>query len=119
MFGRSVILCTSIVALVSAATDNRLADAAMQGNKEGVRSLIEQKADVNTAQGDGTTALHWAVYKDDAEMTKMLLAAGANVKAATRVGAITPLMMACKNGNPATTELLLKAGADPNWLTSI
>src|SRR5215469_553202 len=114
MFGRSVILCTSIVALVSAANDNRLADAAMQGNREAVRSLIEQKADVNAAQGDGTTALHWAAYKDDAEMTKMLLAAGANVKAATRVGAITPLMMACKNGNPATTELLLKAGADPN-----
>jgi ankyrin repeat protein len=114
MFGKSVILCSSIVALVSAATDNRLADAAMQGNREAVRSLIEQKADVNAAQGDGTTALHWAVYKDDAEMTKMLLAGGANVKAATRVGAITPLMMACKNGNPATTELLLKAGADPN-----
>ena len=113
MFGRSLILGFSVVALVSAA-DTRLADAAMQGNREAVRSLIEQKADVNGAQGDGSTALHWAVYKDDPEMAKMLLAAGASVKAATRVGAITPLMMASRAGNPATVELLLKAGADPN-----
>lgn len=102
------------VLLASAPGDVRLADAAMQGNLEGVRSLLKHKVDVNAAQGDGMTALHWAAYRDDLEMMKLLLAARANVKSATRVGAITPLLLACNNGNPTTIEALLKADADPN-----
>lgn len=114
MVGKSLILAMSVVAMVSAASDTRLADAAMQGDKDAVRSLIEQKADVNGAQGDGSTALHWAAYKDDIAMAQMLLKAGANVNAATRIGPVTPLFMACKNGNAAMIELLLKAGANAN-----
>jgi ankyrin repeat protein len=114
MFGKGLILCISIVAVVLAASDTRLPDAAMQGDKDAVRSLLDQRVDVNAPQGDGTTALHWAAYKDDVGMAKMLLAAGANVKATTRVGEITPLLMACKNGNAAMIELLLMAGADAN-----
>ena len=101
-------------ALLSAANDTRLSDAAMQGDRDTVRSLIAQKADVNGPQGDGTTALHWAAYKDDVEMARMLLASGASVKAATRIGAITPLFMAAKNGSAPMIEILLKAGADAN-----
>jgi len=101
--------------LLSAATnDTRLADAAMQNDKDAVRSLLKQKADVNAAHGDGATALHWAAYNDDLEMVKTLLAAGANANAATREGAITPLFMACTNGNAAVIETLLKAGANAN-----
>jgi ankyrin repeat protein len=96
------------------AGDARLSEAAMQGDKEAVRSLLKQRGDVDAAQGDGTTALHWAAFRDDLEMAKMLLAAGANVKAATREGAITPLFMACTNGNAAIVEALLNAGAGPN-----
>src|SRR5262245_10363900 len=47
-------------------------DAAMQGNKEAVRALLKQGADVNTAQGDGMTALHWAVQKGDVDLAKTL-----------------------------------------------
>src|SRR6202049_270667 len=47
-------------------------------------------------------------------MWRMLLAAGASVKATTRIGAITPLFMASKNGSAAMIEILLKAGADAN-----
>jgi ankyrin repeat protein len=96
------------------ASDARLSEAAMQGDKEAVRSLLKQRVDVDAAQGDGSTALHWAAFRDDLEMVKMLLAAGANVKAATREGAITPLFMACTNGNAAIIEALLNAGAGPN-----
>jgi ankyrin repeat protein len=98
-----------------AANDTRLADAAEQGDRNTVRSLIAEKADVNSPQGDGTTALHWAAYNDDVEMAKMLTAAGASVKATTRVGWLTPLFMASKNGSAGMVGLLLKAGADANF----
>ena len=63
------------------------------------------------------TALHWAIYHDDPAMAEQLLRAGANVKAANRYG-VTPLSLACTNGNGALVELLLKAGADPNLASS-
>jgi uncharacterized protein len=103
-------LCMAV--LLSAASDSGLSDAAMQGDRDAVHSLLAQKVDVNAPQGDGTTALHWAAYKDDVEMAKMLLAAGASVKAVTRIGAITPLFMASKNGSAPMIDILLKAGAD-------
>lgn len=110
---KSVILGLSMAVLLSAAdTDTRLADAAMRGDKDTVRSLLKQKVDVNAPQGDGATALHWAAFQDDVEMAQLLLNAGANVKAATREGAITPLFMACTNGSAPMIERLLKAGAD-------
>ena len=95
-----------------APSDSPVADAAMQGSRDAVRSLLKQGIDVNTAQGDGLTALHWAAMNDDVEMAQMLIYAGANVKATTRLGAYTPLLMASKNGNASMIETLLNAGAD-------
>src|SRR5207342_2267227 len=100
-------------ALLYAAPSAPVADAAMKGNKEAVRSLIKQAADVNAAQGDGMTALHWAALNGDVEIAKMLLYAGANLKATTRLGAYTPLSMAAKAGSSAIVAEMLKAGADP------
>jgi ankyrin repeat protein len=97
--------------LSSAAGDARLADAAEQDDRSAVRDLLNQKEDVNKAQGDGMTALHWAASNDDLAMVQLLLNAGANVKAETRLGAVTPLFMACKSGNASIVEALLKAGA--------
>jgi len=102
------------LAALTYAADTRVADAAQQGNLDAVRRLIQLKADVNGAQGDGSTALHWAAQKDDVELAKLLLASGANVKATTRLGAATPLFMACHNGNAPMIELLIKSGSDPN-----
>ena len=68
---------------------------------------------MNQAQADGMTALHWAAHRDDLETAKLLVNAGADVKAANRYG-VTPLSLACTNGNEAMVKLLLDAGADPN-----
>src|SRR5436309_3502711 len=109
--GCCVVMLLWVVRLGAAGTD--LADAAMKGNKAAVRSLLQKKADVNAAQTDGTTALHWAVRLDDLETAELLIRSGANVSAATRAGA-TPLQLAATNGNAAMIEKLIKAGADPN-----
>jgi ankyrin repeat protein len=104
-------------ALLHAAAPASLVDAAMQGNRDAVRTMLKQGADVNTAQGDGMTALHWAAQKGDVELAKTLLYAGANVKAATRVGGYTPLLIAAKNGNAPMIETLTTGGADANSAT--
>jgi ankyrin repeat protein len=107
----TVILCIAGLT-VGAAPDTRIADAAMRGDGSAVRALLKEAADVNAAQGDGMTALHWAATKGDAELAQLLLYAGANVKAATRIGGFTPLFMAAENGNAAVLEVLLKAKSD-------
>jgi ankyrin repeat protein len=96
-----------------AASHAPLADAADKLERSKVRTLLAARADVNAAQADGMTALHWAAYQDDVDLAKMLVRAGANVKAANRYG-VTPLSLACTNGNATMVEMLLKAGADPN-----
>ncbi len=110
----SLIAALCMTALMVAATnDARVADLAMKKDKDGVRALLKQAVDVNAAQGDGMTALHWAAMNGDTELAQLLVYAGANVKATTRLGGYTPLAMASKSGNSAVVEVLLKAGADP------
>src|SRR5262245_2850664 len=112
-----LILTLVLGALSPAAGDTRLADAAMQGDKATVQSLIARKVDVNATQGDGMTALHWAAYRNDVEMARVLLQAGASIKATTRLGDYTPLSIAAKTGGSGVIDLLLKAGADVNAAT--
>src|SRR5213078_3620407 len=108
----------ALTALLSAAGSSPVADAAMQGNRDAVTALLKQAADVNAAQGDGMTALHWAAMKNDAELTATLLYAGANVRAKTRIGDYTPLVLAARAGNGAVIPALVAAGADVNAKTS-
>ena len=103
----------SVAGLIGSGPEARLADATKHMDRAGIRALLQQHIDVNTPQIDGSTALHWAAYQDDLETVELLLAAGANVKAANRYG-VTPLSLACTNGNGEMVERLLKAGADPN-----
>ena len=114
---KRVIGCAAAVlisaSMLAAAASSDLADAAMNGNKAAVRSLLLKKADVNAAQVDGTTALHWAVRADDLETADLLIKAGANASAVNREG-VMPLQLAAINGNAAMLEKLVKAGADPN-----
>jgi ankyrin repeat protein len=90
-----------------------LAEAAEQGNKTLIRALLDARADVNAAQVDGMTALHWAVYRDDVETAGLLVRSGAKVNAVNRYG-VPPLSLACTNGNSDLVALLLSAGADAN-----
>ena len=109
-------LCLTML-LWTRTSDAPVADAAMRGEVDVVRVLLRQGADVNAAQGDGMTALHWAAEKGDVEITAMLIFAGANLEAVTRLGDYTPLHLASKAGQGPTAETLLEAGADPNVKT--
>jgi ankyrin repeat protein len=107
-------LCLSIglSAMISAAaSDSPVADAAMRGDRDAVRALLKQGADVSAAQGDGMTALHWAAQRGDSELAAMLIYGGANAGAVTRIGQYTPLHLAAGAGNPGVVDALLKAGA--------
>ena len=104
LVGGSCIILLSIVKLGAANSD--LADAVMNNKRDVVRSLVQQKVDVNAPQADGTTAVAWAVRGDDLETVDLLIRAGADVKAGNRDGA-TPLYLACVNGNAAMIEKLL------------
>ena len=107
--------CTAALALCLCAygANSPVSDAAMKGDKAALRTLLDQKADVNAPQTDGATAIQWAAYRDDLEMASLLISAGANVKLANREGA-TPLYLASIHGNPVMIDKLLNAGADPN-----
>ena len=121
---RRLISLGSLIALVlsltlSAAGSAPVADAAMAKDREAVKALLKTGADVNAAQGDGMTALHWAARNGDAELTQMLLFAGANVKATTRLGGYTPLMMAAEQGHATVIASLLSGGSDPKTANAL
>jgi ankyrin repeat protein len=99
--------------LVLAAERPPIIDAAKAGDREAVRALIQKKTDVNAPDADGTTALHWAAYRDDLETVDLLIRSNANVNAANDLGA-TPLWTACENGGTAVIKRLLQANANPN-----
>ena len=94
-----------------------VADAAMRGDKETLRALLKQGADVNQPQGDGMTALHWAATGGSMDLVEALLYAGANVRATTRLGGYAPLHVASQAGHAPVIDALTKAGADVNMLT--
>jgi ankyrin repeat protein len=102
----------------SPAGGDAVVEAAMSGNRDAVRTLLKDGADVNTAQADGMTALHWAAQKGDVELAKVLLYASANVRATTRIGGYTPLLIASRNGDAAMIDTLLTGGADANNATT-
>jgi len=90
-----------------------LADAVMNQDAQAITALLQQGTDVNEGQGDGSTALHYAVYQNDLALAARLLAAGADAEAMTRLGA-TPLYLAAVNGDADMLTVLLTGGADAN-----
>jgi ankyrin repeat protein len=112
---RLVTAMTMLLAIAYSAhgADATLAGAAEKADWPRVAALLNDHADVNAAQVDGMTALHWAVYHDQLETARQLLRAGASAKAANRYG-VTPITLAATNGNADLIKALIDAGADPN-----
>ncbi len=104
-------MIAAVLALVVAITP--LIDAVKHADHAALRALLAKKVDVNAAEADGTTALHWASHRDDLESVQLLIRGGANVNAANDLGA-TPLWIACENGSAPMVKALLQAGANPN-----
>ena len=108
-----IVVVLSAAALGASSADPRLLEAAKKDDAVAVHDLLEQGLDVDMRAGDGTTALHWAAYRDNHELAELLIRAGASVNIANDLG-VTPLWVAATTRSTAAMEKLLKAGANPN-----
>ena len=114
----SLVGCAMVSRLVASTSEAPVAASAQARDLTAVRALLKTGADVNAAQGDGMTALHWAAMNADVEMTTMLLQAGANVRAQSRLGGYLPLHLAAQAGSAAVVDQLLVRGAPANQPTT-
>ena len=115
---RDLLFALALCAVGATTSHAQIADAAMRGDSAKVRQLLKQGADVNAAQGDGMTALHWAAQRGDLAEAKMLLYAGARLEATTRNGSYTPLHLASRVGKVGVIKALVQAGANANAVTT-
>src|SRR5258707_11227917 len=95
----------------AAAADTSLAGLIQAGHRDAALKQIAAGADVNAAQGDGTTPLHWAVYKIDADLARALLERGAKPDVLNSYGS-SPLTEAVKVANARLVGMLLDAGSN-------
>lgn len=113
--GRAV-ACAAALCLAggfAVSADESLVNAIKDGDVAAARALLDGGADSNSAEPDGTTALHWAVRHANLTLADVLLRRGARAAAANRYG-VTPLYLASVNGDATMVRRLLEAGADPN-----
>ena len=104
-------MLTAFVPLHAQQRDLRVLEAVKRRDERAFDALLRAKADVNTAQADGATALAWAVHLGERHMAEALLDAGAIVDTADEYGE-TPLTLAAANGDAALVQRLLAAGGN-------
>jgi ankyrin repeat protein len=117
----SILLATAFIAGASpglARADDRedltpLLNASRNGDIDAAMMLVPEGADVDAAENDGTTALHWAAYTGAEALVVALLDAGADPNVRNRYG-LTPLQAAADGGFAVAVIALLDAGADAN-----
>lgn len=110
---RLVAVFVSTIRLSASSSDRPLIDAVKAQDADTVAALLGRGLDVNGAEPDGATALHWAAYHDSLDVADRLLEAGADANAANDYR-VTPLMLACENRSEAMVTRLLAAGANAN-----
>ncbi|TDI23282.1 MAG: ankyrin repeat domain-containing protein [Acidobacteria bacterium] len=116
--GVAALLCVGALTPIRGAVDAPVADAARRQDLDGVRALLAGGADVRAAHGDGMTGLHWAAHHGDTQMVRLLVDAGADLEATTRLGDHTPLHIASRGGHTRAVTALLDAGANTNAVTT-
>jgi ankyrin repeat protein len=87
--------------------------AASLGETERVKELLVKDTDVDIKDGDGMTALHYAVDKGHKEVAELLIAAGADLNTQDNYGK-APLHYAAAQFAEEICEALIAAGADVN-----
>ena len=95
---------------------SRLSEASKKSSLEGVLSLLEAGADPNATNPDIFTPLQISVL-GNLEVTRALLAFGADINARSYAYGLTPIQHAvlfADNENLEILRLLLRYGADPN-----
>lgn len=102
-----------MLGLAATAPESTLIAVIKQGDHAALRALLLKRPDVNAPEADGTTALHWAAYRDDLEAADLLIKAGANPNTVNRYG-VAAIFLACNNGSAPMIERLLTAGVDAN-----
>jgi len=108
--------CLSLQFSAPASANQTLQTAAEEGDIATLENLLHSPAyaeGVDSRMLDGSTALHWAVLRDQQAAVAFLLNSGADVEARNRNG-VYPLSLAALNGSEAVTAQLLGAGADVN-----
>ncbi|QFR02192.1 ankyrin repeat domain-containing protein [Streptomyces phaeolivaceus] len=94
----------------------RLFSAIPAGDTAAVKAVLRAGADPERTDSEGTTPLYAASVNGEAEIARLLLAAGASPDTeSSGIGAEgTPLCAAACWGHTATVRELLAHGADPN-----
>jgi ankyrin repeat protein len=99
-----------LVQAAMAQTPKDLPTAVQAGASKQALEMIRSGADVNQAQGDGSTSLLWAVNRQDYDVAQALLAKKANPNAVNDFGAM-PLTEAARLNDDRLVKMLLDAGA--------
>ncbi len=110
---RVLFMVGAALAMAGTGAADTVVDAVKAGDRAAALARIAAGADVNQPERNGTTAVHWAAYREDADMVARLVAAGADVSTVNDFGS-SPMMEAAANGNAAIIRMLLEAGADPD-----
>ena len=114
----ATVLAIALLTGAAAPDDRALLDATKRGDVAAVRLLLEDGADPNAARGDGLTALHVAAQAGNLEIAKLLIGAGAEVAATTRIGGYMPMHLASGAAQASVVGALIEAGADPGAVTT-
>jgi uncharacterized protein len=109
LFPLAVVFIGSVAAAF-AQTPKDLATAIQAGASKQALEMIRAGADVNKAQGEGSTPLLWAVNRQDYDVAKALIEKKANPNATNEFGA-NPLTEAARLNDDVLVIMLLDAGA--------